>query len=63
MKLFGSQQMIIDALKSRFDGLPIHRLCYYQSEGVTDLLKSTGLIPDNTKSHCQELFMLRIVWE
>ena len=31
LKLFGSHQVIFDALKSRFDGLPIHRLCYYQS--------------------------------
>ena len=38
MKLFGShnlrysvRQYACNALKSRFDGLPIHRLCYYQS--------------------------------
>ena len=49
MKLFGSQEMFIDAMKSRFDELPIHRLCYYQPEGVTGLLKSTGLIQDNNE--------------
>lgn len=31
LRIFGSQQIIHDVLKSRFDGLPIHRLCYYQS--------------------------------
>ena len=31
MRLFGMKRQIIDALKSRFDGLPVHKLCYYQS--------------------------------
>ncbi|KAL7528596.1 hypothetical protein ACHAWF_008880, partial [Thalassiosira exigua] len=30
-KLFGSETQIIRALKCRFDGLPIHRMLYYQS--------------------------------
>ena len=56
MILFGTQQMIIDALKSRFDGLPIHRLCYYQPKFMMELLNSTGLIPDNAPSviHAQD---------
>ena len=37
MKLFGSHQMIHDALKSRLDQLPIHKLCYYQSYYPTDV--------------------------
>ena len=36
LKLFGSQEMIYNALKSRFDGLPIHKLCYCQSYDVND---------------------------
>ena len=37
LKLFGSQQNISDALRSRFDGLPIHQLCYYHSYYPTDV--------------------------
>jgi hypothetical protein len=44
LRLFCSREMIDDALKSRFDGLPIHKLCYYQSyhptEVTIDQLKS-----------------------
>lgn len=31
LQVFGIVEAIVDALKSRFDGLPIHRQCYYQS--------------------------------
>jgi hypothetical protein len=37
LRLFGSHQMIVNALKRRFNGLPIHRLCYYQSYYPTDV--------------------------
>ncbi|KAL7553673.1 hypothetical protein ACHAWF_016981 [Thalassiosira exigua] len=30
-KLFGTESQLIEALKGRFDGLPIHRMLYYQS--------------------------------
>jgi len=36
--LFGSQEKVEHALKNRFDRLPIHRLCYYQSYHSTDLV-------------------------
>lgn len=49
LRLFGSEEMIIDELTSRFKELPIHKLCYYQSEDVIELLTSTGLLPDNNK--------------
>ena len=45
IRLFGSQAKIIDSLKTRFDGLPVHKLCYYQSyqqiEVVREQLKET----------------------
>ena len=47
LRLFGSEEMIIDELTSRFKELPIHKLCYYQTEDAIELLASTGLIPDN----------------
>jgi hypothetical protein len=38
--LFGSDLEIISALQHRFDGLPIHRIVYYQSyyQGVLQIL-------------------------
>ena len=35
--LFDSQQDLISALKRRFDGLPVHKLCYYQPFHSTDV--------------------------
>ena len=42
-QLFGSNVRIISVLMHRFDGLPIHRLVYYQSytEGVLQILLAT----------------------
>ena len=37
MKLFGSPQHINDSLNSRFVGLPIHKICYYQSYHPTEM--------------------------
>ena len=33
LKKFGSEQTIINALKHRFDNLPVHKMLYYQSYG------------------------------
>ena len=35
--MFGSYEMVDDALKIRFDGLPIHAVCYYQSYQSKDM--------------------------
>ena len=37
LRLFCSYEMIDDALRSRFDGPPIHKLCYYQSYHPTEV--------------------------
>ena len=58
MRVFGSQRMIFDTLKKRFDGLPIHKLCYYQSYCPTkatinklqDLFDHANLVIDEFKS-------------
>merc|ERR1719438_740479 len=31
MNFFGTEKNMLDAMKSRLDGLPMHYLCYYQS--------------------------------
>mmetsp|Transcript_29808 Transcript_29808/g.62243 ORF Transcript_29808/g.62243 Transcript_29808/m.62243 type:complete len:858 (-) Transcript_29808:905-3478(-) len=58
LALFGSQQMIFDALKNRFDGLPIHEVCYYQSrysaQGTTQQLKASPLDMINTPENNQD---------
>jgi hypothetical protein len=43
LQLFGSNARIISELSHRFDGLPIHKLVYYQSytEGVLQILLAT----------------------
>jgi hypothetical protein len=42
LQVFGRVEAIVDALKSRFDGLPIHRQCYYQSY-QPEILEATAL--------------------
>ena len=55
LQLFDLQEKIVHALRSRFDGLPIHKLCYYQSlhstREVLDQLKNViGPDPDQSEA-------------
>ena len=58
LRLFGSLRLIDDGLKSRFDGLPIHKLCYYQSyyptEEAIEQLNNTGPLSDGNESSLSE---------
>ena len=37
LRYFGSHEIIYDSLESRFEGLPVHRLCYFQSHYPADV--------------------------
>jgi len=59
LKLFGSQGEIEGVLKNRFEGLPIHQLCYYQpylseTESIIEQLKGMMIAPtiDGDTSKC-----------
>ena len=54
LQLFGSITRIISELQHRFDGLPIHRIVYYQSyhQGVLqDLISASKLDPTGSNQH------------
>ena len=63
MKLFGSPDLIHNVLKNRFDGLPIHKLCYYQSYHPTELVieQIETLIPSLDVVDCLGMTPLHIL--
>jgi len=77
LKLFGTQGEIEGVLKNRFEGLPIHQLCYYQpylsdTDSVIEQLKNMMIAPmidsdttkciiDNNREDCLGMTPLHIL--
>lgn len=70
MKIFGSHEAITNALKHRFDYLPIHKMLYYQSYNpvttdqliqATKISSSHPTFPTNTQQDCLGMTLLHVL--